>query len=87
MGAVFGLPVSGLKFVPHSVLLATSEAPLWLTGGSYGCEGGIAATLVLIVATVIIWQAKWLQVAPGMQSALNSRATETQETIKLGLIE
>lgn len=87
MGAIFGLPVSGLKFVPHPVLLATSEAPLWLTGGDYGCEGGIAATVVLIVATLVIWKATWLQVAPDMQSALNAHSLETQETIKLGLVE
>jgi membrane protease YdiL (CAAX protease family) len=85
MGAVFGLPVSGLKFVPHPVLLSTSQAPLWLTGGDYGCEGGVAATLVLVVATVVIWQAKWLQVAPGMQAALQPSETETPATIKLGL--
>ncbi len=87
MGAVFGLPVSGLKFVPHPVLLATSEAPLWLTGGGYGSEGGVAATLVLVVATVVIWQAKWLQIAPEMQAALQLSEPETAETIKLGLVD
>ncbi len=87
MGTFFGLPVSGLKFVPHPVLLATSEAPLWLTGGAYGCEGGLAATLVLVVTTVVIWKAKWLQVAPAMQTALQTREPETPETIKLGLVE
>ena len=87
MGAVFGIPVSGLKFVPHPVLLSTSDAPLWLTGGSYGCEGGVAATLVLVVTTLVIWQAKWLQVAPEMQAALQPPNTETPEIIKLGLVE
>lgn len=87
MGAVFGLPVSGLKFVPHPMLLSTSESPLWLTGGNYGCEGGVAATMVLIVATVVIGKAKWLSVAPEMQVALNIRDTESQETIKLGLVD
>ncbi len=87
MGAFFGIPVSGLKFVQHPVLLSTSDAPLWLTGGGYGCEGGVAATLVLVVAMIVIGQAKWLQVAPEMQLALNARATETEETIKLGLVE
>src|SRR5205085_4430420 len=37
MGLFFGLPVSGLPLRP-SLLTANSEAPLWLTGGSYGCE-------------------------------------------------
>ena len=87
MGAFFGLPVSGLKFVPHPVLLSTSEAPLWLTGGSYGCEGGIPATVVLVAATIVIWKANWLQIAPEMQAALHTRASEAEETIKLGLVE
>ena len=87
MGAVFGIPVSGLKFVPYPVLLSTSEVPLWLTGGSYGCEGGVAATLVLVVTTLLIWKARWLQVAPEMQAALQPPDTETPEIIKLGLVE
>ena len=87
MGAVFGIPVSGLKLVQYPVLLATSEAPLWLTGGSYGCEGGAAATLVLILATLIIWKAKWLPVAPEMYALLNTHDTEKSETIQLGLVE
>jgi hypothetical protein len=87
MGAFYGIPVSGLKLIRYPVLLATSEAPLWLTGGEYGCEGGVAATIVLIVATMVIWQAKWLGVAPEMQAALDTRDTETPETIKLGLVE
>lgn len=34
----------------HPLLQASSEPPLWLTGGSYGSEGGAAATAVLLVA-------------------------------------
>lgn len=87
MGAFFGLPVSGLKFVQHPVLLSTSEAPLWLTGGSYGCEGGVTATVVLVITTLVIWKAKWLGVAPAMQAALAAHTPEAQETVTLGLIE
>jgi uncharacterized protein len=87
MGAFYGLPVSGLKLIRFPVLLSTSDAPMWLTGGSYGCEGGIAATLVLIVSIILIGKAKWLQVAPDMQMVLNPRPTDTEETIRLGLVE
>ncbi|MCI0664078.1 MAG: CPBP family intramembrane metalloprotease [Acidobacteria bacterium] len=66
LGAFFGLPVSGLVFSHQTVLISTSENPLWLTGGSYGCEGGAAATIVLLIATVIIWRAKWLSVSPDL---------------------
>ncbi len=87
MGAFFGIPVSGLKLIRYPIFIAANEAPLWLSGGSYGCEGGVAATLVLLIATFIIWQAKWLQVAPEMQAALSTRDAENPDTIKLGLIE
>src|SRR5581483_7494624 len=62
MGVFFGLPVSGIKTsAGSSVFLGTSESPVWLTGGSYGCEGGAAATVVLLIATAIIWRARWLK--------------------------
>ena len=87
MGAFFGIPVSGLKLVRYPIYLAANDGPVWLTGGSYGCEGGVAATVVLVIATLVIWQAKWLQVAPEMQAALNLRESESPETSKLGLVE
>jgi hypothetical protein len=68
MGAFFGLPVSGLNIPQHPILISTSESPVWLTGGGYGCEGGAAATIVLITATIFIWRAKWLSVLPEMRA-------------------
>src|SRR5262249_38688824 len=52
MGAVFGLPVSGLLIPQHPLLISTSDAPIWLTGGSYGPEGGAATTIVIIASTI-----------------------------------
>jgi hypothetical protein len=58
MGSFFGLPVSGLKTgAGSSFLLATSEAPVWLTGGDYGCEGGAAVTIVVLIGTALLWRA------------------------------
>ncbi len=56
MGPFFGLPVSGLLIPRHPVFVSTSEAPLWVTGGSYGSEGGAAATLVLLISIMLIWR-------------------------------
>jgi hypothetical protein len=70
MGAFFGLPVSGLRIPQDPLFLSTSENPIWLTGGIYGSEGGAAATVALIVATILIWRAKRLRVSPEMQVAL-----------------
>jgi hypothetical protein len=60
MGALYGLPVSGLHVPQQSILATRSTSPEWLTGGGYGPEGGAAATIVLIVATLIIlrWNAR-----------------------------
>jgi membrane protease YdiL (CAAX protease family) len=74
MGAFFGLPVSGLKLISSPLLLSTSEGPLWLTGGSYGPEGGVSATIALLMAMIVIWRAGWLR-----QRAEESRTSENSD--------
>ena len=65
MGAFFGLPVSGYR-IPHQPIFAsTSENPIWLTGGTYGSEGGAAATIVIVLATICIWYSKNLNQGNG----------------------
>lgn len=77
MGLLFGIPVSGLP-LRDSLLITTSGPPLWLTGGSYGCEGGFATTLVLLLSLFFIWRAAWLRVTPAMTVA-NARPNPTIE--------
>lgn len=65
-GSLFGLPVSGMKLISNPLLQATDVGPAWLTGGSYGPEAGIAATLALIVSTLFIWRTKLVSATPEM---------------------
>jgi hypothetical protein len=59
LGALFGLPVSGIKsFTPNPLLQSTDLGPPWLTGGSYGIEGGLACTIALVVSTIVIWRTR-----------------------------
>jgi membrane protease YdiL (CAAX protease family) len=60
MGAVLGLPVSGIKsLTPFPLLRAEGfEQSAWLTGGSYGIEGGAACTLALLISTLFIWRTR-----------------------------
>ncbi|HEY0377036.1 MAG TPA: type II CAAX endopeptidase family protein [Pyrinomonadaceae bacterium] len=59
MGAVLGLPVSGIeRLTPAPLLSATDLGPAWLTGGPYGIEGGAACTLALIISTFFIWRTR-----------------------------
>lgn len=53
LGPIFGLPVSGRIMPAHPLLLTSSGNPVWLTGGSYGSEGGVAATIVLLCAIIV----------------------------------
>jgi len=57
MAAVLHVPVSGLPFATPGYR-AVVEGPAWLTGGSWGPEGGVVAALVLGGAAV------WGQYAP-----------------------
>jgi hypothetical protein len=85
MGAFFGLPVSGLRIPEHPILASTSDAPFWLTGGSYGSEGGAAATIVLVIAIAVAQRARWLSVSPEMNAALSERTASKESPTRLGL--
>jgi CAAX protease family protein len=84
MGVFFGIPVSGLQ-IERSFFIVSRDGPVWLTGGNYGSEGGVAATLALIIATVVIWRARWLRVSPEMNAALSERAPNGGPETSLGL--
>lgn len=57
LGALFGLPVSGMtKIAPNPILIGTDLGPAWLTGAAYGIEGGVACTIALGVSTIFIWK-------------------------------
>ena len=59
MGAVLGLPVSGIeRITPEPLLRATDIGPAWLTGGLYGIEGGAACTIALLASTIFIWRTR-----------------------------
>lgn len=61
MGAVLGLPVSGIeRLTPDPLMRATDSGPAWLTGGAYGLEGGLACTIALLLSTLFIWRTRLL---------------------------
>lgn len=54
-GSIFGVEVSGLTEIVKFPLLRESDVgPAWLTGGDYGIEGGVIATVALILSTFAI---------------------------------
>jgi uncharacterized protein len=54
---IFGLPVSGFTTLSEVTWLRANVAePAWISGGSYGPEAGVAATVALILSTIAIWK-------------------------------
>lgn len=47
MGYIFGLPVSGLTI--DGLLQVEVTGPAWITGAQFGLEGGLLATLLLLL--------------------------------------
>jgi len=51
--AALAAPVSGLP-LPMPMLDYASGGPAWLTGGEFGPEGGVAATIALLAVTALL---------------------------------
>jgi membrane protease YdiL (CAAX protease family) len=64
LGWFFGLPISGLNLVSHPLLRAEDNGPRWLTGGTYGIEGGVACTIAVILVTVFLWRTSLVSATP-----------------------
>jgi len=54
-GSVFGIEVSGLRTISaYPILNEVDSGPTWLTGETYGIEGGLACTIALALSMVFI---------------------------------
>jgi membrane protease YdiL (CAAX protease family) len=58
MGSLLGVPVSGMILSSHPLLQGTDLGPAWLTGGTYGIEGGVACTIALLLSSVFLWRTR-----------------------------
>lgn len=81
LGWFFGLPVSGLKIVSHPLLEATDSGPKWLTGGSYGIEGGAAAMIALAVVTIFVWRTSIVSATPELKRMTSEENPVTNEPV------
>jgi len=81
LGWFFGLPISGIKLVNNPLLNAQDNGPKWLTGGSYGIEGGVACTIALILCTVFLWKTHWLSATPELKQMTSEENPATSEPV------
>jgi membrane protease YdiL (CAAX protease family) len=84
MGAILGLPVSGIeKLTPAPVFRSVDAGPAWLTGGAYGLEGGLACTLALVLSTLFIWRTRLVRATPEMKQLTDEENPKSKEARSL----
>lgn len=81
LGWFFGLPVSGLNIVSNPFLQGQESGPKWLTGGSYGIEGGVACTIALIIVTVFLWRTSLVSATPELLKMTSEENPATVEPV------
>jgi membrane protease YdiL (CAAX protease family) len=68
---VFGLPVSGFTtFSELSWLQGHPGSPHWVSGGSYGPEAGMCATVAVLLSTLLIRKSGLFSASPEMLAAI-----------------
>jgi membrane protease YdiL (CAAX protease family) len=60
-GYLADVPVSGLELMDAPFYDGLVRGPAWLGGGSFGPEGSVVATGVVVAASVVCWRARWLR--------------------------
>ena len=76
-GSIFGIEVSGLKFLsPTTLFVETDHGPKWLTGEAYGIEGSVGCTIALLVLIGAMYFLPGLSPDPRLEE-LSGRAVPT----------
>jgi membrane protease YdiL (CAAX protease family) len=81
LGWFFGLPVSGIRLVSNPLLQGDDVGPKWLTGGTYGIEGGVACTIAVVVFILFVWRTRWLSATPELLELTSEENPATPSTV------
>ena len=65
IGFLGDLPVSGLDLLDAPLVEPAVRGPAWASGGAFGPEASVVATLALGLAALLLWRGSWL--APGAE--------------------
>jgi Predicted protease of the Abi (CAAX) family len=81
LGWFFGLPISGINLVSTPLLRGEELGPKWLTGGTYGIEGGVACTIALTLVTVFLWRTSLISATPELVKMTSEENPVTVEPV------
>lgn len=62
-GYLVDVPVSGLEVIDAPLYEGAMTGPAWLGGGSFGPEGSVVTTVLVLAATAALWWGPWLRPA------------------------
>ena len=68
-GYLADVPVSGLELLDAPLYEGLAQGPAWVGGGSFGPEGSLITTVVVLTATTLCWRARWLKPSPTARAA------------------
>jgi uncharacterized protein len=63
---IYAFPTSGLVFEDRKLWILEQTGPDWITGGAFGPEGGVLATLVLLLGTWYVLKSRQLGAQEGI---------------------
>lgn len=63
---LYGFPTSGIARSTRALVISESTGPPWITGGPFGPEGGVLATVALLVCTWYVLKAGYLAAPEGI---------------------
>src|SRR5690606_22083869 len=69
------LPVSGLELVDAPLIEPRVAGPAWISGGAFGPEGSLLATVAVLGAAAWIWRSPRLGPEPGRSHAAEGTAS------------
>jgi len=78
-GFIFGLPVSGFR-LPATVLNPRVHGGAWLTGSSYGPEGGLLCTIVVVAAGLFLFLSPRIRMSGKMRELVYGPSPYTAGT-------
>ncbi len=61
---LYGFPTSGIHFSQRELTRLTQFGPEWLTGGTFGPEGGAFATLMILLCGAFVYYSETLRPSP-----------------------
>lgn len=63
---IYAFPTSGISFPEDRLMNLTQYGPEWITGGAFGPEGGILATIALVACTWYLLKSKYVKTPEGI---------------------